>query len=550
MSVRRVIPRSEWGARPFRDRSINVWRRPTGYIHHTDNNNDIPENANSSVEKQAMRNIQDFHMGPSRGWSDIGYNYVIFPSGRIYEGRGKNVRGAHSPVANDQPGISFYGRFNSVLPTNEALNSLGWLIGELGIIELKGHRDGYSTDCPGDALYKRIQKPISSFGGATDGGSGGGDTGGGGGTSGGSGGSSSTTPSSYAAEFSTGYKANEVARQFPMDSDNPIINVSEEYYNTLNPFFKTTDEFYSNIAYFPGGNYDLANRCLFQYESNGKMKKLGLIIPPANITWSYSLRTKIENTYGGQVIQILGVQIDNFKLKGYVPTGFWGEEWKERWNPNLNRRERYLDNNFIDSPAQTQYYLEPEDGINPNDRRKNGLVHIANFFRDFFAEKTQNNFSVKNMEFYYPHFGWDSKNTSIKLIPVSFPRVRIANDEVLPEWELECSVVEHLSSHFVSQVSSKGLSQLQSNKSLKEGIGFKEFIEWSDPTATTDISISEQARNLGASIANFLTNFNPQESESLAQAGFSYPAEVTDQTIARKKEEIIRDRFGENVTGE
>jgi len=307
MSVRRVIPRSEWGARQPTGRSVNVWRRPTGWIHHTFNSNDIPADANDSLEKQAMRSIQTFHMTSTEGdkpWSDIGYNYIIFPSGRIYEGRGKNVRGAHATGANAEPGIAFYGNFTSTLPQDEALKSLGWLIKELNIKGLKGHKDDkkYETACPGDALYKRIQKPLSSFDGATDGGSGGSDTGGGGGTSGGSGGSSSTTPSSYAAEFSTGYKANEVARQFPMDSDNPIINISEEYYNTLNPFFKTTNEFYSNIAYFPGGNYDLANRCLFQYESNGKMKKLGLIISPANITWSYSLRTKIENNYGGQVI--------------------------------------------------------------------------------------------------------------------------------------------------------------------------------------------------------------------------------------------------------
>lgn len=550
MSVRRIIPRSEWGARNPTSRSINVWRRPTGWIHHTFNNNDIPENADPSVEKAAMRSIQTYHMTSTEGdkpWSDIGYNYIIFPSGRIYEGRGKNVRGAHAYGANDEPGISFYGNFTSVLPTSEALKSLGWLIKELNIKALKGHQDDEQSDtaCPGKALYKRIQKPLSSFDGATDGGtSGGGDSGGSGG--GGSGGGSSVTPSTYAAEFATGYKSNEVARQFPMDSDNPIINISDEYYNTLNPFFTKAAGSDFVDAYFPGGGYDLGNRCLFQYVSEGKTKKLGLIVPPSNITWNYSLRTKIENTYGGQVIQILGVQIDNFKLKGYVPVGFWGEEWKERWNEQLGRKERYIDNNYIDSPAQTQYYLESE---NPDDRRKNGLVHMANFFRDFFAEKTQNNFSIKNMEFFYPHYGW-TDNKSIKLIPISFPRVRIANNEVLPEWELECSVVEHLSSHFVSQVSSKGLNQLQTNKALKEGIGFKEFIEWSDPSATTDISVSEQARNLGASVANFLTQFNPQESESLAQAGFSYPAEVTEETIIRKREEIIRDRFGENVSGE
>lgn len=548
MPAREVIARSVWGARAPRDKSTVVWRRPVGWVHHTDNENDISASASTARERQAMRNIQNFHMGPSRGWSDIGYNYVIFPSGRIYEGRGKNVQGAHAEGENGEPGISFYGRFNSQLPTDEALAALGWLIKELEIRALKGHRDANDTDCPGNALYKRIQKPLSSFGSGAGSSGGSGDSGGDGGDSGGS---SSSGPSSYAAQFATGYKSNEVVRQFPMDSDDSIVIVSEDYYNTLNPFFNKAEGSDYVDSYFAGGEYDLKNRCLFEYdyispnENKAQTRKLGLIVPPNNITWSYSLRTKIENTYGGQVIQILGVQIDNFKLKGYIPTGFWGEEWKERWNPETNKKESYIDNNYISNPTQPQYYLETDS---PQDRYRNGLVHVANFFRDFFAQKTQEGFSINNMKFHYPHYNWTDNNT-IKLIPTSFPRVRISNDEILPEWELECTVVEHLSSHFVSQVSNKGLSQLRS-RTFKDEIGFFEFIQWSDFSATTDISISEQAKNLGASIATFLTKFNPQESESLAQAGFSYPTEITETTLIKRKEQIIQDRFGENVVRE
>jgi hypothetical protein len=170
-------------------------------------------------------------------------------------------------------------------------------------------------------------------------------------------------------------------------------------------------------------------------------------------------------------------------------------------------------------------------------------VHLANFFRDFFTVKSQSAFSTENMHFEYPHYGWTGSNT-LKLIPYEFPRVRIANDEILPQWELECSLVEYLSSHFVSEATKAATSQLQYNKG---GIGFVEFIQWSDPTATSDISVSEQARSLGASYAEFVNNFDITESDALSQAGFTYPPDVIDRNVTSEVQKVIEDRFGTNV---
>ena len=38
-----------------------------------------------------LRGIQDFHMGPQRGWSDIAYSLFVCPHGDEFEGRGKGV---------------------------------------------------------------------------------------------------------------------------------------------------------------------------------------------------------------------------------------------------------------------------------------------------------------------------------------------------------------------------------------------------------------------------------------------------------------------------
>jgi hypothetical protein len=87
------------------------------------------------------------------------------PSGRVYEGRGYGVVGAHCPGHNTEPGICIIGSYDNKVPSNEALQSLHWLLDELKCGKRKGHRDGFSTSCPGDALYSRIKKPLPAYSG-------------------------------------------------------------------------------------------------------------------------------------------------------------------------------------------------------------------------------------------------------------------------------------------------------------------------------------------------------------------------------------------------
>ena len=88
------VPRIEWDARP----PINVdnFKLPAevGVIgHHTDTNSN--RECFTYLEcSQKVREIQDFHMD-TNGWWDIGYNFLIGEDGRIYEGRGLNIEGAH-----------------------------------------------------------------------------------------------------------------------------------------------------------------------------------------------------------------------------------------------------------------------------------------------------------------------------------------------------------------------------------------------------------------------------------------------------------------------
>jgi hypothetical protein len=138
-------------------------------VHHTVNDNDALD------WRAVVRSIWNFHVF-DRGFADIGYNYLIDPSGAIYEGRsgGDDVQGAHfSGVNAGTMGVGMLGTFIDVEPTPEALISLKKLFlwkcdqsrldpigsslhaaSQLNLCTISGHRDGPgTTECPGQKLY-------------------------------------------------------------------------------------------------------------------------------------------------------------------------------------------------------------------------------------------------------------------------------------------------------------------------------------------------------------------------------------------------------------
>jgi hypothetical protein len=190
VSAPRIITRAEWGA----DESIRNGERffhplTKAVVHHT---------AIDEVDPAAqVRGIYRSHV-QTNGWSDIGYQYLIDRSGRIYEGRwardylptephsgedlgGRIVEGAHAESHNRGTlGIALLGTYSSptAAPTDAAMQSLAhliaWKFGPRNIdphgssryertngeVEhfpnICGHRDIVQTGCPGDGLYPRL----------------------------------------------------------------------------------------------------------------------------------------------------------------------------------------------------------------------------------------------------------------------------------------------------------------------------------------------------------------------------------------------------------
>lgn len=140
-----ITSRKAWSARAPRNRYTVTWAQRTEFfVHHT-----------AGPKTQTIQQIQAFHMGPSRGWSDIGYGHLVDADGRIYEGRGWLVVGAHCPGHNRSgESVAYIGDDD---PTPAAKRSIRWLYDEAcrragKKLKMLGHGQRYATSCPGPKL--------------------------------------------------------------------------------------------------------------------------------------------------------------------------------------------------------------------------------------------------------------------------------------------------------------------------------------------------------------------------------------------------------------
>eukprot|EP00105_Crassostrea_gigas_P026932 XP_011448071.1 PREDICTED: peptidoglycan-recognition protein SC2-like isoform X3 [Crassostrea gigas] len=156
----KVYSRATWGARD--PTSVSAISTPVDlfFIHHTTGSRCY----DFSTCAAKVRNTQNYHMN-TKGWSDIGYSFLVGEDGAVYEGRGWNNVGAHTSGYNSQSfAAAVMGNFMTTKPNTAALNAVKNLIQcgvNLGHItstyRLYGHRDVSTSSCPGDALYNEIK---------------------------------------------------------------------------------------------------------------------------------------------------------------------------------------------------------------------------------------------------------------------------------------------------------------------------------------------------------------------------------------------------------
>lgn len=197
-----VVSRTGWGSGDGQGSRVAPAYYPVRHmvVHHTVDPNSLTSSEGWWGDR--VRAIWSFHTF-SRGWGDVGYNYLIAPNGQIFEGRagGDNAVGFHDTGNYGSMGVAMIGTYASVPPSSSAQNSLvdilAWKASQRGIDPLgssyyygcdisrycgnagavtpniAGHRQvannpaGY-TSCPGDdlasilpSIRSRVQSRLS-----------------------------------------------------------------------------------------------------------------------------------------------------------------------------------------------------------------------------------------------------------------------------------------------------------------------------------------------------------------------------------------------------
>jgi len=159
----RIIPCSEWRAKPAKGAIVAAGKPSQAIFHHTAGHVPNFEPGETYAESCAYaRGIQNFHMN-DRDWNDSGHNFLVTRGGYILEGRhgsvaavmrGGMVVSAHCPKHNSQPGVEI--EHNGAEPMTPiqreaAIWLFAWLCreGSFAATQIFPHRQFFPTDCPG-----------------------------------------------------------------------------------------------------------------------------------------------------------------------------------------------------------------------------------------------------------------------------------------------------------------------------------------------------------------------------------------------------------------
>lgn len=208
---------------------------------------------------------------------------------------------------------------------------------------------------------------------------------------------------------------------------------------------------------------------------------------PTAINWNYNVMTQSYDTYGGQVIQVLGVNIDNLVIQGQLgKEGAFGIKKTAR---------RIRDPRWGGTvPAGGYVTRDHNEQFEYNGIQYPGLHAMVEFFREYFAFVSQGGdlqnpgrFQQIPMHLSYGNTYTDIENgrevtgrsdigREWKIIPRNFPSFRRSNEDFAPEWRVECEVIE-ADRNIIYKEKQAAIARLQA------AIGYRTINPFSDPLA-------------------------------------------------------------------
>ena len=174
--------RADWGARSARTSEMTLRDAAQRIIFHHSAEKFDKTNLADVIEE--IQRIQNYQMDESdEGFSDIAYNFIIDPCGRIWKGRSLRYKGAHAYGYNDDIGVLLLGDFELRLfnlnpntlndRQKDAMKALSkWLCytydlskieSGVNIAPISTHETVNDTECPGDNAKDWIKEDLRNY---------------------------------------------------------------------------------------------------------------------------------------------------------------------------------------------------------------------------------------------------------------------------------------------------------------------------------------------------------------------------------------------------
>lgn len=163
-------PRSAWTStvRPTSKLSTLSAAKVKGVAVHYTGDRKLGQTATVDLSARRLEGERRFHTDQppaGRGWTDIAYQVAIDVAGNVFDARGIDYRSAAN---GSRDGNDSYGAVTFLLgvedvPTPAMIEAFRhwrhtrWLKRWPGAVRVVGHRDLYSTACPGDRAYDLVR---------------------------------------------------------------------------------------------------------------------------------------------------------------------------------------------------------------------------------------------------------------------------------------------------------------------------------------------------------------------------------------------------------
>lgn len=250
---------------------------------------------------------------------------------------------------------------------------------------------------------------------------------------------------------------------------------------------------------------------------------------PTEINWTYNVITREFDTYGGQVIQVLSVNIDNLVFQGQLgKEGPFGVKRvgssavdDPRWHG------RVPPGGFVTRSHSEQFEY--------NGVQYPGLHAMVEFFREYFALVSQGGDPQNPGRFLQIPMQVDYGNTytemidgkevtgrtdhrgrSWTIVPRNFPSFRRSNENFAPEWRIECEVVEADKSILYKE-------KQAAIARLHAAIGYKVRNPFSDPLADPAYNLDDITMKIVSQFRAFLPKITQGDLEDMIWQNITVP---------------------------